>query len=186
VPPSCQTRCHRFCKRSPVKKQYITHKITLTCNWVLIGIKRFTTYFSTHNKGSQVQPKLGEIYYKGLLHPTAKTGATGSGNSVPPSLPDRRDTEAETHWSRCHRDMETGSTGFWQTEQINKISIDIFSPPLSTITQNGPGGLWLLLMVLLHHHLEAVAQIGSEAQKMVVAGWRIVRRHSLIWIDWAK
>jgi hypothetical protein len=25
-------------------------------------------------------------------------------------------------------------------------------------------------MVLLHHHLEAVAQIDSEAQKMVVAG----------------
>jgi hypothetical protein len=55
------------------------------------------THFSTHNKGSQVQLKLGEFYYKGLLHTTAKTGATGSGNSVLPSLPDRRDTEVETH-----------------------------------------------------------------------------------------
>jgi hypothetical protein len=30
-----------------------------------------------------------------MLHPTAKTGATGFGNSVPPSLPDRRDTETD-------------------------------------------------------------------------------------------
>jgi hypothetical protein len=32
----------------------------------------------------------------GLLHPTAKTGATSFGNLVPLSLPDRRDTETET------------------------------------------------------------------------------------------
>jgi hypothetical protein len=42
-----------------------------------------------HAKGSQVQLKLKRIYYMGLLHPTAKIGATGFGNSVPLSLPDR-------------------------------------------------------------------------------------------------
>jgi hypothetical protein len=39
---------------------------------------------------------------------------------------------------------------------------------LSLITNKGPGGLGQLLTVLLHHHLEAVAQIDLEAQKMVV------------------
>jgi hypothetical protein len=62
----------------------------------------------------------------GLLHSTAKTGATGSGNSVPPSLPDRRD--AATHQNWCHRDQETGSTGFVQTEQNNKLLIDTSLP----------------------------------------------------------
>jgi hypothetical protein len=81
-------------------------------------MRRFTTHFKTHNKGSQVQLKLKRIYYMGLLHPTAKTGATGSGNSVPPSLPARRDTE--THQNRCHRDLETGSTGFVQIEQMQE------------------------------------------------------------------
>jgi hypothetical protein len=99
-----------------------------------------------------------------LLHPTAKTGATGSGNSVPPSLPDRRDTE--THQNRCHRDLETGSTGFVQTEQ-NRAEQQAFnrhlSPPLSLITNKGPGVLGQLLMVVLHHHLETVAQTDSEA-----------------------
>jgi hypothetical protein len=51
--------------------------------------KRFTTHLGTHNKGSLVQLKLGEIYYKGLLRTTAKTGAASSGNSMPPSFPDR-------------------------------------------------------------------------------------------------
>jgi hypothetical protein len=89
-------------------------------------MKMFTTHFNTHNKGSQVQLKLKRIYYMGRLHPTTKTGATGSGNLVPPSLPDRRDTE--THQNRCHRDQETGSTGFVQTEQNNKLSIDTSLP----------------------------------------------------------
>jgi hypothetical protein len=39
---------------------------------------------------------------------------------------------------------------------------------LSLIANKGLGGLGQLLMVLLHHHLEAVAQIGLEAQNMVV------------------
>jgi hypothetical protein len=121
---SGQTRCHRvaklgatgFAKAALSKAIHHPYKITLTCNSVLISMKRFTTHFNTHNKGSQVQFKLKRIYYMGLLHPTAKTGATGSGNSVPPSLPDRRDTE--THQNRCHRDLETGSTGFVQTEEM--------------------------------------------------------------------
>jgi hypothetical protein len=85
--------------------------------------------------------KLGEIYYKGLLHTTAKAGATGSGNSVPPSFPDRRDVGL--------RHTETGATEIWKLvppdfdkQQINKLSIDMFSPPLSSITQKGPGGSW--------------------------------------------
>jgi hypothetical protein len=44
-----------------------------------------------------------------------------------------------------------------------------FSPPLSLITNKGLGGLGQLLMVLLLHHLEMVAQTDSEAQKVVVA-----------------
>jgi hypothetical protein len=39
---------------------------------------------------------------------------------------------------------------------------------LSLITKKGPGVLGQLLRVLLHHHLEVVAKIGLEAQKMVV------------------
>jgi hypothetical protein len=70
-------------------------------------MKRFTTHFSIHNQGSQVQLKLKRIYYKGLLHPTAKTGATGFGNSVPPSLPDRRDTENRL------KHTKTGATEIW-------------------------------------------------------------------------
>jgi hypothetical protein len=114
---SGQTRCHRvaklgatgFAQAALSKAIHHPYKITLTCNLVLISMRRF----NTHNKGSQVQFKLKRIYYMGLLHPTAKTGATGSRNSVPPSLPARRDTE--THQNRCHRDQETGPSGFVQT-----------------------------------------------------------------------
>jgi hypothetical protein len=118
-----QTRCHRVAKLGATgfvqaalsKALHHPYKITLTCNLVLIGMRRFNTHFNTHNKGSQVQLKLKRIYYMGLLHPTAKTGATDSGNTVPPSLPARRDTDI--HQNRCHRDQETGPTGFVQTER---------------------------------------------------------------------
>jgi hypothetical protein len=37
-------------------------------------------------------------------------------------------------------------------------------------------------MVLLHHHLEAVAQIDSEAQKMVVLEMEEDEKPPLIWV----
>jgi hypothetical protein len=82
--------------------------------------------------------KLGEVYYKGLLHTTAKTGATGSGNSVPPSLPDRRDTETDwdTQQNQCHRDLETGSTEFVQTEQMQNRATSFQSTLLSPFVIN--------------------------------------------------
>jgi hypothetical protein len=143
---SGQTRCHRVAKLGATgfvqaalsKAIHHPYKITLTCNLVLKSMRRFNTHFNTHNKGSQVQLKLKRIYYMGLLHPTAKFGATGSGNLVPPSLPARGDTE--THQNRCHRDQGTGPTGFVQTEQKSKLSIDKLSPPLSLITNKGLGG----------------------------------------------
>jgi hypothetical protein len=53
--------------------------------------------------------------------------------------------------------------------QNRATSFQYFSPPLSLITNKGLGGLGQLLMVLLLHHLETVAQTDSEAQRVVVA-----------------
>jgi hypothetical protein len=72
----------------------------------------------------------------------------------------------ETHQNRCHRDLETSSTGFEQTEQMQSKSTSFQSTllsPLSLITNKGLGGPGQLLMVLLLHHLEMVAQTDSEA-----------------------
>jgi hypothetical protein len=68
--------------------------------------------------------------------------------------------------------LETGSTGFVQTEQMQNILIGFQSTllsPLSLITNKGLEGPGQLLMVLLLHHLETVAQTDSEAQRVVVA-----------------
>jgi hypothetical protein len=115
--------------RQPCQKViHHPYKITLTCNWVLISIKRFTTHFSTHNKGYQVQLKLKRFYYMGMLHPTAKTGAIGFG---PPSLPDRDSWDTDTLklvplWSRnrFHRVL----TDRADRTQMTKLWIDT-SPP---------------------------------------------------------
>jgi hypothetical protein len=54
--------------------------------------------------------------------------------------------------------MQNISTSFQSTHPL----------PLCHLSSiNDPGGLEHLLMVLLHHHLEAVAQIDLEAQKVV-------------------
>jgi hypothetical protein len=75
------------------------------------------------------------------LHTIAKIGATGFGNSVSSSLPDRDRVEGP----------EPGATGFEDpvpsfsadradAEQIIEAFNDPNSPPLSLITNKGPGG----------------------------------------------
>jgi hypothetical protein len=133
----------------------------------------------------------------GLLHTTAKTGATGSGNSVPPVLETQCHRVCLTEEILGLRHTETGATEIWKP-----VTLDLcrqsrcktekqafnrhFSPPLSLNTNKGLGGLGQLLMVLHHHHLEAVAQTDSEAQRRWWWKRRKMRSHSIIWVHRAK
>jgi hypothetical protein len=150
-------------------------------------MKRFTTHFNTHNKGSQVQLKLGEFYHKGIQQP----------KSVPPVL--------ET---RCHRvcliegilrlrHTKTGATEIWKpvppdlcrqsrckTEQqaFNRH----FSPPLSLSPIKVLGSWTAAHGSSSSSSWDGCTKLTRRHKGWWWREWRIVRQHSLIWIDWAK